>query len=212
MKALAQANCGAYLSLGGGVGLLHYLDYRATHDVDAWWMPETTALERQQVIETLQAVLRVWGEVRLRVWSEVTSIELLQEGRSIFSFQIAQRSAQLEPSGVTPWVQVQLDSLADLVASKMVALVERGAPRDFRDIYAVCEAGLYDAAACWQLWERRQTLSGSDCDHGRARLAVETHLKRIMLQRPLAPLAAAERATAQRVRAWYLEVFLHGLP
>jgi hypothetical protein len=103
-----------------------------------------------------------------------------------------------------------VDSLQDIVASKMVALVERGAPRDFRDIYAVCQAGLVTPWECWQLWEQRQRLSGSDTDDARARLAVETHLRRIALHRPLKGIAdVAQREAAQRVRQWFTEVLLN---
>lgn len=77
-----------------------------------------------------------------------------------------------------------MDSFEDLVASKMVALVERGAPRDFRDIHALCTAELIAPAHCWQLWRQRQNLAGSDANPDRAKLAVETHLTRISLHRP----------------------------
>jgi len=66
-----------------------------------------------------------------------------------------------------------------LVASKVVALVERGAPRDFRDIHALCRAGLTTPQECWELWRRRQQLAASDTDSARARLAVQTHLARM---------------------------------
>jgi len=56
----------------------------------------------------------------------------------IFSFQIARRSAQLHPSTTSPWEGVLLDSFEDLVANKMIDLVERGAPRDFLDINRLC--------------------------------------------------------------------------
>ncbi|MEJ2353711.1 MAG: nucleotidyl transferase AbiEii/AbiGii toxin family protein [Anaerolineales bacterium] len=94
----------------------------------------------------------------------------------VFSFQIAQRSGQLEPARIVPELGVLLDSFPDLVASKMVALVERGAPRDFRDIHAVCHAGLITPQKCWDLWRQRQQIAGSDSDHHRATLAIETHL------------------------------------
>lgn len=136
-----------------------------------------------------------------------------EDTRKVFSFQIAHRSAQLKPSRTIPWVAVKLDSLPDLVASKMVALVERGAPRDFRDIHAVCEADLLTAEECWRLWAQRQRLSGSDINWNRARLAVETHLKRIALQRPLADIAEPDqRSEAAQVRAWFKEVFLNAIP
>ena len=110
---------------------------------------------------------------------------------------------QLEPTTVLPWADLALDSLADLVASKMVALVERGAPRDFRDIYTLCQAGLTSAPECWRLWRERQQRAGSDTDRHRARLAVETQLTRIALHRPLASIAdPEERAESERVRAW----------
>jgi hypothetical protein len=36
LQALAHQGLGSKISLGGAFGLLHYLDYRPTHDVDAW--------------------------------------------------------------------------------------------------------------------------------------------------------------------------------
>ena len=94
----------------------------------------------------------------------------------------------------------------------MVALVERGAPRDFRDIYVLCQAGLITPHRCWELWRRCQRLAGSDTDSERARLAVETHLERIALHRPLAQIAdPKKRAEAEEVRHWFLEEFLNAL-
>jgi hypothetical protein len=133
LRSLAANGLGDKISLGGALGLLHYLDYRPTHDVDAWWVTPITAEERQHVIHTIEATLAPFGQVRTRTWGDVISVELAQEGHVAFSFQIARRSAQLEPPELAPWTDVLLDSLSDLVASKMVALVERGAPRDFRD-------------------------------------------------------------------------------
>jgi hypothetical protein len=104
---------------------------------------------------------------------------------------------------------VLLDSFPDLVASKMVALVERGAPRDFRDIYALCRAGLTTPRECWDLWRRRQQLADSDTDSARARLAIETHLVRISLHRPLEQITdPQQQAEAEQVRAWFTEEFL----
>lgn len=212
LQALAAAGLGEAISLGGALGLLHYLDYRPTHDVDAWWDAAATAEARQRVIQVIEATLRTFGPVKTRAWGDVVSVELLEESRVIFSFQIARRPAQLEPSEPAPWVPVLLDSFPDLVASKLVALVERGAPRDFRDVYALCQAGLTTPHECWELWRRRQRLAGSDTDAGRARLAVETHLTRIAQHRPLERIADPhQRAEAARVRAWFAQEFLNAL-
>ena len=212
LKALAVNGLGDKLSLGGAFGLLHYLDYRPTHDVDAWWVPSATEQDRRQVVEVLEATLQAFGQVKHRAWGDVMSVELMLEGSVVFSFQIAHRMAQLAPSMPSPWVNVLLDSFSDLVASKMVALVERGAPRDLRDVYTFCQSGLTTPQQCWELWRRRQRLVGSDTDSERARLAVETHLERIAQHRPLAQIAdPADRAAAQRVRTWFRGEFLDGI-
>ena len=78
--------------------------------------------DRERVLATVEAALRPLGEVRTRKWGEVVSLELKKEGKTVFSFQIASRSAQLQPPTTLPWSDVALDSLPDLVASKMVAL------------------------------------------------------------------------------------------
>jgi hypothetical protein len=108
-----------------------------------------------------------------------------------------------------PWADVALDSLADLIASKMTALVERGAPRDFRDIYTLSDNGLTTARECWQLWAERQQKVGSHADKQRALLAVQTHLARVARHRPLEMITeAAQRDEAARVRCWFAEAFL----
>lgn len=209
LQALVDSGLARSISLGGGLGLLHYLDYRQTHDVDAWWAEGTSAEERRLVTETLVSALRPYGQVKTRVWGDVVSVELLQADRKVFSFQIARRSAQLEPSSAAPWIDVPLDSFADLVASKMVALVERGAPRDFRDIYAVCSAGLLTPEECWRLWRQRQGLAESDADSQRAHLAVVTHLARIVQHRRLDQIAdPLSREQAAQARTWFMDIFL----
>ena len=125
------------------------------------------------------------------------------------NIQIAARSAHLEEPILAGWIDIPLDSLADLAASKITALVERGAPRDFLDIFTICQAGLLSMGECWTLWRRRQILAGSDADAARARLAIETHLERIILQRPLEKIAdMQQRQQARQLRDWFLRDFL----
>lgn len=212
LKAISEANLGDRISLGGAFGLLHYLDYRATNDVDAWWVTAATSQERQQVIDTVKHALAPLGEVRTRAWGDVVSIELVEGKSKVFSFQIAERSAQLQPSAPLPWADSLLDSFDDLIASKMVALVERGAPRDFRDIHALCRAGLVTPKHCWELWRQRQTLAGSDAGMARAILALQIHLERIALHRPLEQIEdASERGDAEKLRRWFVEEFIDAL-
>jgi hypothetical protein len=209
LEALVKANLADRISLGGGLGLFHYIDYRPTHDVEAWWSESATEAQKQAVVQTLETSLSGFGSMRVRAWGDVVSVELSQDGKTIFSFQIAARSVHLEPPISAGWIDVPLDSLADLVASKMNALVERGTPRDFLDIYTLCQADLLSVDEYWSFWRRRQTMAGSDNDAARARLAIETHLERIALQRPLEQIAdLGQRERARQLRDWFLSVFL----
>ena len=212
LQALADQDLGHKISLGGALGLLHYLDYRSTHDVDAWWAPSATEEDRKRVLATIEAALQPFGEIGTRSWGEVVSVELKIAGKKVFSFQIASRSAQLTAPERLPWADVSLDSLTDLIASKMTALVERGAPRDFRDVYTLVDRGLSSARECWAFWAERQEKVGSDVDRNRARLAVQTHLARIAQYRPLEKITdASQREEAARVRSWFEEEFLNAL-
>ncbi len=209
LQALVDAGLSKRLSLGGAVGLFHFLDYRATHDVDAWWSEAVTEQQKRDVVDVLTVALSGSGRVGVRSWGDVISVELLQENKTVFSFQIAARSVRLQDSVSAGWIDVPLDSLPDLLAAKMVALVERGAPRDFLDIYSLCEAGVVTVDECWSIWRQRQVMSGDNGDLARARLAIETHLERISLHRPLEKIAdAGQREQARRVRDWFSNIFL----
>ena len=212
LQTLADNNLGHTLSLGGAFGLMHYFEYRSTYDVDAWWQTEATSAEQQQVVSVLETALEPFGAVRTRVWGDVVSVELKTDAKKAFSFQIAHRSSQLEPSIKSPWQGILLDSFNDLIASKTTALVERGAPRDFLDIYTLCQEGLVTSSLCWVLWRQRQLLAGSDAQSTRARLAIQTHLARIEQHRPLKTISdEATRTSAEKVRAWYKTEFIDAL-
>lgn len=210
LDALAVGGLGRHLSIGGAFGLAHYHEYRQTKNVEAWWRQPVSREDRDAVIAALTRALESFGIARTRAWGDVVSVELEQNGKTVFSFQIANRPAQIGPiiEGLWPG-GLGLDSFEELVASKMTALVERGAPRDFRDIHSLCEAGLYSAVQCWQLWETRQKLARQDADGARARSAIVTHLARLAVARPLSRITDPEqREKAARLRAWFEKEFL----
>lgn len=214
LDAIAASGLGERLSLGGAFGLAHYFEYRSTYDVDAWWREPVTAEERQKIVRILEDALRRFGPVRTRAWGDVTSVELSDGKKTIFSFQIARRSAELQPPLTDVWPgNIGLDSFDDLLASKMTALVERGAPRDFRDIYVLCQNGYCDLAQCWAVWKTRQQLANMDADRERATVAICTHLARFAQARPLAAIVNAdERTAAEKLRTWFNTEFVCGFP
>ena len=213
LEALGAGGLGHTVSLGGAFALAYYHEYRATHDVDAWWVDPVGQDQRSRCIRVLEAALQEFGSTRVRRWGDVVSVELTVEGKAVFSFQIAARSSLIGRPLPAPWPGgILLDSPDDLVAGKMVALVERGAPRDIRDIHMMCTSGLVNVAECWQLWERRQSGAGEDTDRRRAALAIRTHLARLEQARPLERIEDREqRGRAEAVRRWFREEFLHGV-
>ena len=95
LEALVNANLAHRISLGGALGLIHYIDYRPTHDVDAWWSEPLTQGQKQEVMQMLEITLEAFGLVHIRLWGDVVSIELFQDGKTVFSFQIAARLIRL---------------------------------------------------------------------------------------------------------------------
>jgi predicted nucleotidyltransferase component of viral defense system len=215
LTALVKNGFGGKISLGGGFGMAYYYEYRPTHDVDAWWEDDATNEDKQAIIQCLENTLRVFGEVRTRSWGDVSSVDMTPSNTKHvkFSFQIARRSAQIEKSLPAPWPkEMLLDSFPDLLASKMVALVERGAPRDFRDIFSLCQEGISTPKQCWMLWRQRQKLALNNVDPARARLAIQTHMTRISAHRPLDQITNInEREAAARVREWFGEEFIDAI-
>lgn len=209
LEALQKSGLGRHISLGGAFGLAHYHEYRSTKDVDAWWTIETTGHEQQEVINVLKKTLEDFGVVEVRRFGDVVSLELSQQGQINFSFQIANRSAQLQPSLLSPWDPVGLDSLDDLVASKMTALIERGIPRDFLDIYEICRKNIRTVQKCRELWEERERKRGvENLDVNLAAKAVRLHLNRIEKMRPLVSIKNIEaRKRARELREWFKNEF-----
>lgn len=86
LEALVNQGLGDKISLGDAFGLLHYLDYRPTNDVDAWWTESATPEDQQQIIQVIESELKPFGPVRIRKWGEVVSVELVQDEIKVFSF------------------------------------------------------------------------------------------------------------------------------
>ncbi len=209
LEALRGCEAGACLSLGGAFGLAHYHDYRNTNDVDAWWTESATEANRACVLERIRNALQPFGSVSSREHGDVVSLELEENGQTVFSFQMARRSAQIGVGQPSPWPPVALDSIEDLIAAKMAALVARGAPRDFLDIRELCRVGLASVDECWRLWRLREEKRGVSAPDGvTARAAVLLHLSRIERTRPVSGIAdRVDRDRAEAARLWYKHEF-----
>ncbi len=153
LNKLAGHSEAAEIVLGGGVALSHYFEYRGTVDIGAWWRESATAATRN-LIQKLMKDLATEHQCsfRLRSWGDTESYELLQAGRKIFSFQVSVRTRYMDAPMAAKWSPVMIETLRDNVASKMTALVERGAPRDLRDIYELCIREISNPTECWHLW------------------------------------------------------------
>ena len=142
----------------------------------------TNAAADQLLGEVMQAVAAKHGfALSRRSWGETTSLELIDGQRKVFSLQIASRDRWLDAPVEAAWAPVRIETLRDNAASKMTALVERGAPRDLRDIHQLCDRGLMSVDDCWTLY-REKNPSGAERD---AAAKVLYAVERLEMQRPL---------------------------
>ena len=200
----------AEIVIGGGVALSHYLQYRETVDLDAWWRAEPRADALALLERAMQAIaLRHGLDYRRRSWGETDSLELLQGNRKLFSFQISRRTLAIDDAIPSAWQPVWIETLRDNVASKMTALVQRGAPRDFLDIYQLCTRNVSSMAECWAWFMEKNPGVAID----EAKRKIIARLAMIETTRPLETIAAdAAREQAALVRDWYHHVFAKATP
>ncbi len=196
----------AEIVLGGYFALKHYLDYRTTHDIDAWWRTRASQETERAVEEAMRSVGMEEGlEFARRAFGDTVSFELLRDKNRVFSFQIAVRSIELEPPVASPWPPILIETLADNIGAKMNALVDRGAPRDFADIKQLADAGLVTVQQCWNLWLKKNRQP----DASGAKEKVRLHLTALQSRRPLDRIAdAAQRQRADQTRRWFDTEFL----
>ncbi len=201
LESFAGQQAAAEIVLGGGVALSHYLEYRGTVDLDAWWRTGVNNNTRELARQSMQTIAAKHGlNYVVRSWGDTESHELLRGARKVFSFQISTRTRYLDIPLTAGWTPVMIETLRDNVASKMTALVERGAPRDLRDVHELCTRQLLSTDECWKLWLAKNP--GSDTRDGRAKVLF--HVERLEIQRPLDKIQPlADRAAAESLRRWF---------
>jgi predicted nucleotidyltransferase component of viral defense system len=145
-------------------------------------------------------------ELKQRSWGDTESFELLTANDAkLFSFQIASRSVALDPPLDSAWQPVKIESFRDNLGSKMNALVNRGAPRDFLDVHEICNAGLATVKECWDTWQ----LKNKEQDLHQAKANIARHLELLERRRPVGSItSAAERKRAIMLREWVSNKFL----
>ncbi len=195
--------------LGGHFALKHYLDYRSTHDIDAWWDMQSTAVQQGEAMQAVKTVMQQMAQERNWQFSErstklVKFFEFKHEGKTIFSFQIAERDVELGAPLNDPWKPIKIEALEDNVGEKMNALVNRGAPRDFVDIRAVVVSNLLSVNQVWNLWQQKNI--GLDLQVAKAE--VLRHLESIELRRPLNQVPLEQREEIERSCRWIKEQLL----
>lgn len=198
----------AEIVLGGYFALRQYVDYRTTHDIDAWWRTRSNPATERVIRQAMQRVAdEMQFELFERRFGETISFELSRERRRHFAFQIAVRSIAIDEPQVSAWPPVSIETLEDNVGSKMNALVDRGSPRDFSDVKHVIDGGRTTVQRCWALWSIKNPGLPMDT----ARQKVLLHLAAIEARRPLQGIEdAPQRVTAAETRTWFRQVFCQG--
>ncbi len=195
----------ADIIIGGGVALQHYCAFRSTHDLDAWYTQNASSATTSRIRDAIERVAARHGyDVRERRWGETLSLDLLGGGKKRFAFQVARRDVQIDAPLESAWPPVKIETLRDAIASKMVALVERGAPRDFVDIYTIVEHDLCSQQECWSLWQRKVP----DASIAEAQMKVLHNLLQIEARTPLESLPADTATRARALRGFFKTRFV----
>jgi hypothetical protein len=206
LSLLAGRPEAAEIVLGGYFALQHYAAYRRTHDVAAWWRTRAVPAAEEAIREAMRRVaMEEGGELRERRFGDTLSFEIVRAGKKEFSFQIAARSVGLEEPVASAWPPVLIETIVDNLASKMNALVDRGAPRDFTDVKHVVDDGFVTVRGAWDLWVRKNP--GEPLESAKQKVLL--HLAGLEGRRPLEAIRdVAERERARSVRAWFKQEFL----
>ena len=99
LQALAERGLGTKISLGGALGLLHYLDYRPTHDVDAWWTDSATAEDQRQVIDVIEVETHLARIAQHRRLEQITDLQRRAEAEQVRAW-FRQEFLDALPSGL----------------------------------------------------------------------------------------------------------------
>ncbi len=206
LRLLAGKPEAGEIVLGGYFALQHYSDYRRTNDIHAWWKTRAVASSELMIRDAMQQLADEEGaSLRERKFGDTVSFELVAKGRKVFSFQIAVRSISLEEPAVSTWPPLLIETLNDNIASKMSALVDRGAPRDFTDVRHLVVEGLMTCQGAWELWTRKNPGGSVQA----AKQKVLLHLVGLESRRPLESiLDGSERERARLTRDWFKQEFL----
>ena len=204
----AHPEAARHVILGGYFALKHYLDYRNTADIDGWWSSDTAPSDQKFVLECLRSMAheiadrhKLTVKERVSKASDVVSIEFQRDSRTVFSFQIAARAVELAPplTDQSPWSPIPIETLEENIASKMNALVSRGAPRDFQDIRRLVEERIVSIDDAWRLWQAKNPGNNNLTE---AKEQVTRRMHSIELRRPLESIPKEDRAAVAKAREW----------
>ncbi|WP_192843678.1 hypothetical protein [Leptolyngbya sp. NIES-2104] len=116
------------------------------------WAQPSPESEQRLAVERLRSIVQQVSEVNGLMLHDRPIctgmiLELKQEDNPMFSVQMRDRAGEIEPSIVSSWSPLQLQSLHNAIGSKMTALVNHGSPCDFCDIRAVVATSVNNAVA-----------------------------------------------------------------
>lgn len=137
---------------------------------------------------------------------ETFSYEIVdpKKNKTVFSFQIATRDMPLDAALPSAWEPLLIETLRDNIGSKMNALVNRGAPRDFVDIHELIQSGVCTIEDCWELWHMKNRSSSVSDAKDKVLHKISELEARVALEK----VAAEVRAAAAQRRAFFKEQFV----
>lgn len=128
-KSLGQEPLADSFYLAGGSALALHLGHRVSVDLDFF---TSEHYESESLFQQLQAI----GKLNIHQQSQGTMIGKLNDVRiSFFTYPYSLLEEFVEIDGV------RIATLLDIALMKLIAIAQRGAKRDFVDLYFICQHG-----------------------------------------------------------------------
>jgi len=129
LNALTQHSESNSIILGGYFALKHYLDYRDTKDIDAWWVQGLWEPDQKRLFNDFKKLIEDFAysqnmEIRERKTRNMQSmLKYMQTAKQFFSFQIANREIQLCEPLTSPYPPILIETLESSLASRITTFI-----------------------------------------------------------------------------------------
>jgi predicted nucleotidyltransferase component of viral defense system len=140
LKAIGSSSLGEHFYFTGGTALsAFYLRHRYSEDLDFFTADPTAVTRAAPVLEEIAQNLDAQVSFTRMLGSFLECFFLDEQGEEI-KIDFAQESPyRLQPTVLDNTYGIHIDNVIDIACNKLSALFDRAEPKDFVDVYFICQ-------------------------------------------------------------------------